>query len=235
MSSGPLIFVGILFTLASSFWGLILLPQMQLGRGQPVLLAATGDLYPAARPGMAQRGAQVYRANGCVECHTQQVRPRESGSDLDRPGWGQRRTVAQDYLRDYPVQLGRLRIGPDLTNIGVRQTNATWHLTHLYNAKLTSPGSMMPPYAYLFTKHTLKPGQMRSEDSLPVEGASDVEVLPTEDARALAAYLLSLKSEVPLFEAPLPRSATNATPAEAAGTNQAAITSSPATATLPPK
>lgn len=234
MNSGPLLFVGILFTLASSFWGLILLPQLQIGREQPVLLAATGELYPAPRAGLAQRGAQVYRANGCVECHTQQVRPRGSGNDLDRPGWGQRRTVAQDYLRDYPVQLGNLRVGPDLTNIGARQTNVTWHLTHLYNAKLTSPGSMMPPYAYLFEERALKPGRARSEDSLPV-GPVDVEVLPTDDARALAAYLLSLKSEASLFEAPVPRPATNAAPAETAVTNQPSNASIPATTTLPAK
>ena len=226
MNSGPVIFLGVLFTLATSFWGLIVVPQRQVGMGQPVALKFTGELYPPARPGLAQRGAQVYQANGCVECHTQQVRPRGYGSDLDRPGWGARRTVAQDYLRDQPVQIGALRIGPDLTNIGARQTNATYHLTHLYNPRLSAPGSMMPRYAYLFQKRPLKPGQMPSADALQVEAASDVEVIPTEDARALAAYLLSLKSEAPLFEAPLPRSGTNEVPVEAMATNA----SSPAAA-----
>ena len=219
MSSGPMIFLGVLFTLATSFWGLIVVPQRQVGMGQPVALKFTGELYPSARPGLAQRGAQVYRANGCVECHTQQVRPRGYGSDLDRPGWGARRTVAQDYLRDQPVQIGSLRIGPDLTNIGARQTNATYHLSHLYNPQLTAPGSMMPRYVYLFQRRPLKRGQAPSVAALQAEATSDVEIIPTEDALALAAYLLSLKSEAALFEAPLPGSETNAVPPEAAATN----------------
>jgi cytochrome c oxidase cbb3-type subunit 2 len=161
MNSGPLLFLGIFATLASSFWGLLLLPQLQIGRQEPVKLEANDALYPANRPGQARQGAEVYRSLGCVECHSQQVRPKGFGSDFER-GWGERRTVAQDYLYDQPVLLGSLRLGPDLANIGARQTNAIWHLTHLYRPKSTSPGSMMPPYAFLFEKRKLPSAQILS-------------------------------------------------------------------------
>ena len=232
MNSGPLLFVGILLTLASSFWGLLMVPQLQIGRQQAVEIPATGSLYPPARSGLARQGAEVYRAQGCVECHTRQIRP--VGGDLQRTGWGLRRTVAQDYLYDSPVLLGNLRLGPDLTNIGTRQTNSTWHLTHLYNPQSTSPGSTMPPYAYLFEKHKLKPGQRPSPEALMVQnaGESGFEIVPKQEATALVAYLISLHSEAPLFEAPLPVTKTNAT--DTASTNAPAA-GAPTNSPPPPK
>ena len=82
MKHGPLIFLGVFFTLATSWCGLIFAPQLQLGSQQPVKIEATGQLYPSARPGLAQQGAEVYRANGCVYCHSQQVRQSDSEFDL---------------------------------------------------------------------------------------------------------------------------------------------------------
>jgi len=42
VNNGPLLFFGILATLASSFWGLLLAPQLQIGRQQPAVLESTG-------------------------------------------------------------------------------------------------------------------------------------------------------------------------------------------------
>src|SRR5262249_37824205 len=149
MNAGPLVFLAAFFALATSWTGYVLTPQLQIGRQDQVEVADTGAMYPATRPGMARQGAEVYRANGCYYCHSQQVRPKGFGADIDR-GWGARpgpvQSVAQDYLYDSPVMLGSQRVGPDLANIGARQTNATWLLTHLYDPQLTAKGSMMPPY-----------------------------------------------------------------------------------------
>src|SRR5262249_54079390 len=108
MNSGPLLFLGIFATLASSFSGLLLVPELQLGGQQQVTNSATLALYPANRGGSAQRGAEVFRSLGCAECHTEQVRG--IGADVAR--WGPRKTVPQDYVGDYPVMLGSQRIGP---------------------------------------------------------------------------------------------------------------------------
>ncbi len=241
MNSGPLLFFGILFTLASSFWGLLLVPQLKLGGQEVVKIETTGQLYPLPRPAAAQAGADEYRSLGCVECHTQQVRARGFGTDFAR-GWGLRFTVAQDYLRDYPVQLGYQRVGPDLANIGGRQTNAVWLLAHLYDPQRTAPGSMMPPYQFLFEERKLRPGQRPSPEALPAEYApAGYEIVPREQARDLVAYLLSLHAAPPLFESPLPaapkQTGAASTNNAAAGPSNAAppnATDTNATGTNPP-
>jgi cytochrome c oxidase cbb3-type subunit II len=202
MNYGPLIFFGVFLTLASSWCGLVLFPQLQLGRQEPVRIEETGELYPQARSGLAMQGREIYRANGCIYCHSQQVRPAGFGADLTR-NWGQRRTVARDYLFDKPVMLGTMRTGPDLTNIGLRQASASWHLLHLYDPQTTSRGSIMPPFRFLFEKR--KMGERPSPDALnlPEEfaPAPGYEIVPKRDAMLLVQYLLSLKANAPLPEA----------------------------------
>jgi cytochrome c oxidase cbb3-type subunit II len=202
MRYGPLIFVGIFLTLASSWCGLVLMPQIQLGRQQAVKIEETGEFYPTPRSGLAQQGFEIYRANGCIYCHSQQVRPEGFGADILR-NWGQRRTVARDYLYDKPVMLGTMRTGPDLTNIGLRQTSAAWHLLHLYNPRIVSKGSIMPPFPFLFEKKKI--GSRPSPDALnlPPEFALEpgYEIVPRPEANALVQYLLSLKANAPLPEA----------------------------------
>lgn len=227
MNSGPLLFLGIFATLASSFWGIVLAPQLQVGRQEQVTNQLTGALYPPARGGSAKQGAEIYRSLGCAECHTEQVRG--LGSDIERK-WGDRISVAQDYLGDYPVLLGSQRIGPDLANVGLRQTNASAILQHLYNPQASQPGSRMPPYRFLF-----------DERAVNVPGGGPV---PGPDAVALADYLLSLRLDTPLYEAPLPgaatnvvsNSVTNAPGTNAVSTNAAATNvASPTPAAAPPK
>ena len=43
-----------------------------------------------------------------------------------------------------------MRTGPDLLNIGARQPSVDWHLGHLYQPRAYVPGSIMPPYPFLF-------------------------------------------------------------------------------------
>jgi cytochrome c oxidase cbb3-type subunit II len=202
MRYGPLVFLGIFLTLAASWCGLVLIPQIQIGGQQAVKIEETGEFYPPARPGLAQQGAEVYRANGCIYCHSQQVRPEGFGADFQR-NWGQRRTVARDYLHDKPALLGTMRTGPDLTNIGIRQGSAEWHAMHLYNPQITSKGSVMPPFRFLFVKKKI--GARPSPDALKLTGAEAPppgwEIVPGPQAKVLIEYLLSLKANVPLPEA----------------------------------
>jgi len=124
------------------------------------------------------------------------------GADISR-GWGRRRTVAQDYVYDLPVQLGTRRAGPDLSNVGLRQPDVNWHLRHLYAPQVVVTNSTMPPSRYLFAQRKL--GQGNSADALalpPGTVPEGFEIVPTDEARALAAYLVSLRADAPLFEAP---------------------------------
>jgi cbb3-type cytochrome oxidase cytochrome c subunit len=127
-----------------------------------------------------------------------------SGPDLAR-GWGLRQSVAADYLYDQPVQLGNLRAGPDLSLIGVRAPDLNWHLQHLYAPKSLVKDSTMPAFRFLFEVRKKVDGQP-SPDALvlPPEfaPAAGLEVVPTAEARHLAAYLVSLQASAPLYEAP---------------------------------
>jgi len=201
MNYGPLIFLGVFLTVASSWCGLVLIPQLQFGRQEPVRIEETGELYPQARSGLAQQGREVYRANGCIYCHSQQVRPAGFGADEAR-NWGPRRTVARDYLFDKPVMLGTMRTGPDLSNIGLRQTSVAWHYSHLYNPQSTSKGSIMPPFPFLFEKRKIGARPSPEALKLPPELAppSGYEVVPRSEGRMLVQYLLSLKANAPLPE-----------------------------------
>jgi cytochrome c oxidase cbb3-type subunit 2 len=143
------------------------------------------------------------------------IRPLELGSDLRR-GWGARRSLAEDYLFDQPVMLGAQRIGPDLSNYG-RRADLNGVLLRLYDPPLITPGSIMPSYRYLFDTRKIQQFPSRDALVLPSEIAppAGYEVVPRPQALALAAYLLSLRQEGYLFEAPPPPLQTNAAPARA--------------------
>jgi hypothetical protein len=68
---------------------------------------------------MFTRGEHVYAANGCVYCHSQQVRADYIADDIERK-WGNRRSAPRDYIFERPVFLGKMRMGQDLANIGAR-------------------------------------------------------------------------------------------------------------------
>lgn len=140
---------------------------------------------------------QISAVGGKTETHIVPV-----GVDISR-NWGSRHSVAEDFLWDDPVQLGSLRVGPDLANVGLRYP-MNWELAHLYAPKSESKTSTMPPFRYLFTVEKI--GATPSPDALQLPAdsapAAGYEVVPTEDAKNLAAYLLSLRADVSLHDAP---------------------------------
>ncbi len=113
------LFLGIFGIFAFSWLGMTVIPNLQIGALNPQTDEDGGDVYPSPVSGMARRGAQVYAANGCVYCHSQQVRPEYGGSDLERK-WGDRRSAPRDYIFEPVVFLGKMRTGPDLANVGHR-------------------------------------------------------------------------------------------------------------------
>jgi cytochrome c oxidase cbb3-type subunit 2 len=153
-------------------------------------------------------GRQSYIANGCVYCHSQQPRDIKQAPDFQR-GWG-RATVAGDYAYDTPHLLGTMRTGPDLMNIGARQPSKDWQLGHLYQPRAYTPGSIMPPYPYLFEvrKGAAQPGE--TVVNLPPSFAKPGEVVIAKpEALALVNYLLALDRTYPAL-APLPTPAASA-------------------------
>jgi cytochrome c oxidase cbb3-type subunit 2 len=189
-----IIFVGFMITFTSAWIGLAVLPSAHYSG--PDWGAPPGENDP-----LIEQGRGVYVQNGCVYCHSQQVTARNFRSDQDR-GWGARRTVASDYRNDKRGLFGTMRTGPDLANIGSRNPSPQWHYLHLYDPQITSKGSVMPPMRFLFDRH--KAGTSAPGEAIAL-GNGD-EIVPKPEARALVAYLLSLKRDVgeppEAFEAP---------------------------------
>ncbi|MBX2990705.1 MAG: cbb3-type cytochrome c oxidase subunit II [Bacteroidetes bacterium] len=131
---------------------------------------------------LEMRGREIYQAEGCVYCHTQQVR--NLLEETQRYGMGEEETFKRfgiraliqappsqpgEFVYDKPHFLGTRRAGPDLARVGGKYDN-TWHLNHFRDPRSTSPGSLMPAYTWLFDKA----GQ------------------PTQEAIALVAYMQKL-------------------------------------------
>jgi len=141
------------------------------------------------------RGRQIYVSLGCMYCHSQQPRDRSFGPD-DSRGWG-RAPTAGDYAYDYPHQLGTMRTGPDLFNIGARQPSRDWHLTHLYQPRAVVAKSLMPSFPFLFVEKT-----SAGPSDVVVKGAERWAppgrvVVATQDALDLVAYLIGLDHTYP--------------------------------------
>jgi cytochrome c oxidase cbb3-type subunit II len=197
------LFFGVFVLFAVSWLALVAYPYLTFAGLRQSKDEATGASAPLEVPGTATQGARIYAANGCVYCHSQYVRAKDEGNDIDRK-WGTRRTVARDYMFDQQVFLGASRLGADLTNVGVRQTDPQWFYRLLYDPRAVSPETSMPAYRWLFETREIQ-GQP-SADAVKLEGrdapAPGYEVVPTDEGKALVEYLLSLKKNYPLPEAP---------------------------------
>ena len=190
---------GATVALAVATAALVVLPYMQVRDIKP---PAGLKHYTSAE----LRGRAVYVSNGCVYCHSQQPRDRNFGPDLKR-GWG-RASVPGDYTYDKPHLLGSMRTGPDLFNIGARQSSKDWQLGHLYQPRAYTPGSIMPSYRFLFNLKDAKEAEREGELPivLPPAFAPPVGqvVVPTPEALDLVKYLLALDHTYPVLP-PVPK------------------------------
>ncbi len=152
--------------------------EVQKTVAQTVVVQPTGDVA---------LGRELYLKEGCGFCHTQFVRDLK----VDRP-YG-RGSVAADYALESPPLLGTQRTGPDLANVGVRQSSEMWNLIHLYNPRAVAPHSVMPAYPWYFE---IKREASDSDLVVPVPppyAPQNGVVVATGDAIAIVRYLQSLK------------------------------------------
>jgi len=89
-------------------------------------------------------GRDLYIREGCNACHTQWVRPFRSETERYMGEYSK----AGEYVYDHPFLWGSKRTGPDLHRVGGKYPNS-WHYIHMMNPVNTSPGSIMPAYAWL--------------------------------------------------------------------------------------
>jgi|SRR5690625_567946 len=88
-------------------------------------------------------GRDIYIREGCVSCHSQQIRMLES--EVQRYG---PYSLAGESVYDHPFLWGSKRTGPDLARVGERYTDE-WHRVHLRNPRDVVPESNMPAYPWL--------------------------------------------------------------------------------------
>src|SRR5690606_9278414 len=89
-------------------------------------------------------GRDIYIREGCVNCHTQMVRPFRS--ETERYG---EYSKAGEFVYDHPFLWGSKRTGPDLQRLGGKYSNS-WHYNHMLAPDAVSTGSIMPAYPWLF-------------------------------------------------------------------------------------
>ncbi|WP_213877916.1 cytochrome-c oxidase, cbb3-type subunit II [Pseudomonas sp. dw_358] len=97
------------------------------------------------RPALEVEGRDVFIANGCVQCHSQMIRPFRA--ETERYG---HYSVAGESVWDHPFLWGSKRTGPDLARVGGRYSD-DWHRAHLMNPRDVVPESIMPAYPFLAT------------------------------------------------------------------------------------
>ncbi|RAU83316.1 cytochrome-c oxidase, cbb3-type subunit I [Pontibacter arcticus] len=163
------------------------------------------------------QGRDLYIKEGCVNCHTQMVRPFRS--ETERYG---EYSKAGEFVYDHNFLWGSKRTGPDLHRIGGKYPHS-WHYHHMMDPTSMSPGSIMPAYPWLFEQEV---DMSTTEDKLKVlkqlgvpyeddyiananqelmkqaEGvAADlakqgIEVAPDKEIVALIAYLQRLGTDI---------------------------------------
>jgi cytochrome c oxidase cbb3-type subunit 2 len=154
---------------------------------------------PGAEPLSAEavQGKAIFIANGCVACHTQQVR----NVDMDK-NWGNRPSMAADYAgikrtdfwRNTATLMGTERTGPDLTDVGNRQPSRDWNLVHLFNPRIVVKESIMPAYPWLFnSKKEPAAGDVVVNVPAGYLAGKEGKIVASQEALYLIAYLQSLK------------------------------------------
>ena len=184
------LFLGIFGIFAFSWLGMTVVPNLQIGSLNPQTDEDGGDAYPVPPSGMVVRGARVYASNGCVYCHSQQVRPEYGGSDIERH-WGERRSAPRDYIFEPIVFLGKMRIGPDLANVAhqpaVEEKKAA--ASSLGPAAGASPASGQPAAATVATAGATPPTAVAASPAAvasPALAATAAAVSPSPAVNAAA-------------------------------------------------
>ena len=130
--------MGVLVAIVISFAGIIEIAPLM---SQASVVEPVEGLEP--RNPLELAGQNIYVAEGCYNCHSQQVRP-----FVDETLRYGHYSVAGESVYDRPFQWGSKRTGPDLARVGGRYSNE-WHEIHLIDPRSVVPTSNMPGYPWL--------------------------------------------------------------------------------------
>ncbi|MEQ9169289.1 MAG: cytochrome-c oxidase, cbb3-type subunit I, partial [Fulvivirga sp.] len=163
-------------------------------------------------------GRDLYIREGCVNCHSQMVRPFRS--ETERYG---EYSKAGEFVYDHPFLWGSKRTGPDLHRVGAKYPDS-WHYYHMLDPSSVSAGSIMPAYPWLF-ESTIDKSQTAAminalrtvgvpyeegydqtanddldkqakEIAARLKAEDNIEVVPETEIVALIAYLQRLGTDI---------------------------------------
>lgn len=131
--------------------------QLLVGSTIVVLIGGLAEVFPmimvesnvpridSVKPytALELEGRDIYIREGCNACHSQMVRPFRS----ETVRYGEY-SKSGEFIYDRPFLWGSKRTGPDLHRVGGKYPHS-WHYQHMLDPQLTSPGSIMPSYAWL--------------------------------------------------------------------------------------
>lgn len=132
-----------------------------------------------SRKALIHLGENVYKAEGCWYCHTDQTRTLIQDTVLNgTETYAAPPSSANEYIYQYTSFLGTRRIGPDISRVGVKRPSRDWHKAHFWSPKTASLGSIMPSFRHLFTYD-------------PRGTSNAVEGVPNLEFEALFQYLMT--------------------------------------------
>lgn len=198
MKNSVALFLGVFGAITVSWVVIVWGSHRQLSAIGPHFDTLENASYPTPLPGESAQGQIIYQELGCGACHTQQVRRYGYGWDQQR-GWGDRQSVARDYVLQTHPQFGQTRIGPDLANFGERAAKTSVDRAKLYVMLYQGQGGM-PAYPFLFEQREVSGQKASAALALPIE--QGWQIVPTPRAAALVSFLLGLKQDYALPEAP---------------------------------
>jgi len=129
------------------------------------------------------QGRDIYIREGCYTCHSQMIRPFRD----EDARYGEY-SKAGEFVYDHPFQWGSKRTGPDLARVGGKYPDS-WHYNHMLDPKLMSPGSIMPPYPWLFDNKidtASTPAKIRAMQQLGVPYPEGYDKIANQELMAQA-------------------------------------------------
>lgn len=213
--------IGLLASFGLPWLLVLVIPFSTMQNLDPVRYDEKADgstgVYVSKRAGLIAQGSEIYGQEGCYYCHTQLIRPTYAGNDLWRADWAgmrksvdfpvdtRRETNQFDFDSESVAHVGLVRIGPDLSNFGRRVQSYVkadpefsaeeWVYIHLYNPRGKRGlfvSSVCPSKSGLFKEMDAVGAK---GNALPVAAPEGKAVVPTERAKVLASYLLSLQKD----------------------------------------
>lgn len=109
------------------------------------------DLKFHSRKELIAYGEHIYAIEGCWYCHTDQTRTLIqdvvlNGSD----SYPAPPSSPNEYIYQKITFPGTRRIGPDISRTGIKRPSRDWHMSHFWDPKNASAGSIMPSFKHFF-------------------------------------------------------------------------------------